>query len=607
MRRNNLFGIAMMLVVAFVIHLQTTQAQTPNQFKYQAVLRDASGNIITSQQKSVVIDILLGSATGTSVFTETHDITTTAQGIINLNIGSINTTGISTINWASNTYFIKITVGGVQMGTSQLLSVPYALHAKSSDYNNLVNKPNIITTPSTPKAGDILYFDGLNWLTLPKGANGKTLRIDNEMPNWAEPGYALPIVNTVVVTDLTTTSAIARGNIISTGFTNITDAGICWAESQNPTINDSKISSGASVGTYLCTIKDLKPNTTYNLRAYATNGAGTNYGHQIVLKTYMTVVFPTVTTAAAINISENAAVSGGNVTETGGGVVTAKGICWGTNQNPTIADNKTIDGDGTGQFSSQMSNLVQGTTYYVRAYASNSSGTGYGSQVNFVTLKTIPTIVTKNVTSISPMGGVSGGTITISGGGTISDKGICWGESENPTVNDNKISAGTGIAAFNSAINMLKPNTTCYVRAYARNEIGLAYGEQKTFKTLDAFYDGFETGFSGTTGGWGITTSNAVEGAYSLYTNIGGSEASLKRTLANSGQISFYAKVLYEADNITFYIDNVAQGSYSNSFWGLQSYPVTSGEHTFKWKSNRQCCPNLAPHDAWIDFIVMPK
>ena len=126
----------------------TLFAQTPGQFKYQAVLRDATGNIIVNQQKTIVIDILKGSTTGTSVFTESHTITTTAQGLINLNIGSVNTTGISLIDWSTDKYFIKLKVEGVEMGTSQLLAVPYALNAKwaeSTDFNKITNKPNIFS------------------------------------------------------------------------------------------------------------------------------------------------------------------------------------------------------------------------------------------------------------------------------------------------------------------------------------------------------------------------------------------------------------------------------------------------------------------------------
>jgi hypothetical protein len=124
--KHLLLGLFALIVV------NTAFSQSPLQFKYQAVLRDASGNIIVSQAKTVIVDILQDSPTGTNVFTETHNVTTTAQGVINLNIGSVNTTGIAAINWATNTFYIKITVDGIVMGTSQLLSVPYALYAKTS-------------------------------------------------------------------------------------------------------------------------------------------------------------------------------------------------------------------------------------------------------------------------------------------------------------------------------------------------------------------------------------------------------------------------------------------------------------------------------------------
>jgi hypothetical protein len=137
----------LILLVAFLA-VNAAFSQSPNQFKYQAVLRDASGNIIASQAKAVEINILQGSATGTSVFTETHNVTTTAQGIINLNIGSVNTTGIAAINWATNTYFIKITVDGVEMGTSQLLSVPYSLNAKNAEnFSGTITKSQITDFP----------------------------------------------------------------------------------------------------------------------------------------------------------------------------------------------------------------------------------------------------------------------------------------------------------------------------------------------------------------------------------------------------------------------------------------------------------------------------
>jgi hypothetical protein len=105
-------------------------SQTPNQFKYQAVLRNADGTIMAEENVTIVISILKSDLT-TSVFYETHNITTTSQGLINLNIGSIE--DLSTIDWTLDEYFIEISINGTVMGTSQLLSVPYALHAKTAE------------------------------------------------------------------------------------------------------------------------------------------------------------------------------------------------------------------------------------------------------------------------------------------------------------------------------------------------------------------------------------------------------------------------------------------------------------------------------------------
>ena len=119
-----------LLLVAILFAVTGILAQTPNQFKYQAVLRNADGTIMAEESVTVDIDILQGSATGTSVFTEQHSVTTTAQGLINLNIGSVS--DMSVVDWSSATYFIEISVNGTEMGTSQLLSVPYAMYAETS-------------------------------------------------------------------------------------------------------------------------------------------------------------------------------------------------------------------------------------------------------------------------------------------------------------------------------------------------------------------------------------------------------------------------------------------------------------------------------------------
>ena len=95
---------------------------------------------------------------------------------------------------------------------------------------------------------------------------------------------------------------------------------------------------------------------------------------------------PTVTTAPIINITQTTATSGGDVNDNGGGIVTTRGICWGTAPNPTISSNTTTnDGTGIGSFTSSIDGLSENTTYYVRAYATNNNGTAYGEELLFYT------------------------------------------------------------------------------------------------------------------------------------------------------------------------------------------------------------------------------
>ena len=122
---------------------------------------------------------------------------------------------------------------------------------------------------------------------------------------------------------------------------------------------------------------------------------------------------PTVTTNAVTNATQTTATCGGNVTSDGGTSVTARGVCWSTSQNPTIADSHTTDGTGTGVFTSYITGLSSNTTYYVRAYATNSEGTAYGEQRTFTTLLSVsaPTVTTNTVTNVTQTTATCGGKV----------------------------------------------------------------------------------------------------------------------------------------------------------------------------------------------------
>jgi uncharacterized protein (TIGR02145 family) len=207
------------------------------------------------------------------------------------------------------------------------------------------------------------------------------------------------------------------------------------------------------------------------------------------------VVIPTLTTTTVTSITTTTASSGGNITSDGGGAVTARGVCWSTTVNPTIANSKTIDGIGIDSFVSSITGLTQATIYHVRAYATNSVGTAYGNDVQFVTGTpvVIPTVTTQAVTGILYDLAYGNATVTSNGGATTTS-GFCWATHTTPTLSDNFNTAVIGSAQYSGGMQFLTPSTLYYVRAYSTNSAGTAYGNQVTFTTLTPAVPSVSTG-----------------------------------------------------------------------------------------------------------------
>jgi uncharacterized protein (TIGR02145 family) len=196
---------------------------------------------------------------------------------------------------------------------------------------------------------------------------------------------------------------------------------------------------------------------------------------------------PVVTTANVTEVTQTGALTGGNITDDGGAEVTARGVCWGSGTKPTISSDKTTDGSGKGSFLSSITGLTPGTVYIARAYATNSAGTGYGEGISFTTRPPfrLPKLTTSAVTDFGSIYAVSGGNITDDGEGT-DVVGVAWSRSENPTFHDENVGTQfSGTGTYSVSINGLSGNTTYYVRAFATNSAGTAYGNQVSFKTAD--------------------------------------------------------------------------------------------------------------------------
>ena len=303
-----------------------------------------------------------------------------------------------------------------------------------------------------------------------------------------DPPAEVATVVTTEVSDITFNTATFTGEITANGGSELLSRGACWSLTENPTIDNSKTIEDAGTGVFTSALTELLPETTYYLRAYATNTVGTSYGAQLEFTTNAAPIeLPTITSTAVTTITHNTANSGGNVTDNGGAVLLAKGVCWSLAINPTTTDAKTTDGPETGAFVSSVTELLPSTTYYLRAYATNSVGTVYGDQIEFTTIAApivLPTISSTALSAISTKTAQSGGDITANGGAAILEKGVCWSLTTSPTTADAKTLNGTGIGPFTSNITNLTPNTTYYLRAYATNSEGTAYGTEMEFTTL---------------------------------------------------------------------------------------------------------------------------
>lgn len=375
---------------------------------------------------------------------------------------------------------------------------PTILNAHTSDQNHTVNISSSLNglTPLTK-----YYIKA--YANTPNGV------IYSEESTFTTVNYILPSLYTLSPTGITPHSVNSGGNISNEGEIGIISArGVCWSNNTNPSLADNHTSDGSGTGVFGSGITGLMPLTTYYLRAYATNDAGTAYGDQ---KTFTTYDYAIVTTAEVTSITNTTAVAGGEVTYNGGTYNVEAGICYNTSPMPTIAGPHKTCTWNPGPFSTELINLQQNTTYYVRAFVTNNAGTTYGEVVSFSTLNAVgATVTTAPVTSITNHSAISGGDVTSEGGGNVTQKGLCWSYLSNPTLSNSWSNDGSGAGPFTSYITGLYSDNKYYVRAYAINEAGVSYGPIRAFYTsenefVEYIYDdnSFETSASFSPGGQG--------------------------------------------------------------------------------------------------------
>ncbi|MEN8122242.1 MAG: hypothetical protein ABFS35_17990 [Bacteroidota bacterium] len=332
------------------------------------------------------------------------------------------------------------------------------------------------------------------------------------------------------ISNITSTTADVSGFVVAEG-SGFSESGIVWATTEAPTIADnSALADKVEKAVYTAQATGLDHLTTYFVRAYSKSTDGTIlYGEDETFETLAHLA--TVSVDDVTDITATTATSGGNVSYDGKADVTAKGLCWSMDPNPAIDSTDvtvTDEGEGTGVFTTDITGLIGGTTYYLRAYATNGIGTSYSDEVSFTTVNGLAVVTTESVTDITKTSAKLAGNALFTGGTDIAERGFYWGTSANPTVADNTIAAGSGLGKFEADLSGLDPGVTYYIRAYAINSNGTAYGEDVQFTTVA---DIWKFWVVGDYNGWDnsdaalylLSTASSPEAeGYVNFTNTGG-------------------------------------------------------------------------------------
>jgi len=262
------------------------------------------------------------------------------------------------------------------LGNQELLSVPYALYSLSSGSSTPGPQGPQGSFPPGAQPGEMNYWNGTTWVSVPPGTRGQFLAFCDGVPTW---GGCLPQVTTSPVTSIAGV-ANTGGNVVSDGGLYVSAKGVVYDTVPSPTLANRYTINGADTGSFTSELGVLISFIPYYIRAYATNRVGTAYGN--VVNFTSTNILPSVITEP-VTFVNGVATSGGNVLSDGGAFITAKGVVYDTLPSPTLSSRFTIDGSDTGSFTCSIRELIVSANYYLRSYATNSVGTAYGNQVTF--------------------------------------------------------------------------------------------------------------------------------------------------------------------------------------------------------------------------------
>ena len=454
---------------------------TAQKLSYQAVVRNNANELVAGATVQVTVSIL--NATGDVQYAESHaNVQTNLNGLLSLMIGDGTPTGTATmadVVWtgASVKTIITLPAGASVTSVTPVNAVPYALYADNVD-------PSVVE-------------DAVTDYIAAHGAGGEA----NVQADWN-------------VTDPTSDAYIQNKPVNVSVFNNnagyITSADIPaqanadWDATSGvaqilnkPTgvsafDNDANYITAADIPAIPTVPSDV---SAFNNDAnYITNTGSCANSVDLCdllekLELLENQIQPImILTGGVTEVTTNSFTVNGKVLTDVTSSVNQRGFVYATGHNPTLSNNSVNNGTGTGEYSFTITGLTAGTTYYVRAFASNDNGTYYGNEVavttTAITPSTIPSVTTIAVTNITVSEATVKGAVTSDGGENVMQRGFVYGTQPNPTTMDASVAYhGTGVGQFSNLIASLVSGETYYVRAFATNSVGTAYGNEISFTT----------------------------------------------------------------------------------------------------------------------------
>ncbi len=316
-------------------------------------------------------------------------------------------------------------------------------------------------------------------------------------------GVSEPVVMTYSANNISSTTATSGGIVISNGGYAVTARGVCWNTTGDPDLADDHTTNGTGLGEFTSNLTNLIPNTSYYVRAYATNSLGTGYGMEITFTTFTPQIF----------VSTSSLPDFGDVE-----VGTYSTVQYYTVSGEYLIDDITIDAPADFEislttesdeivnkkgnnrdFASQIilsptAGSIPTTTIYVRfnpstqsTYSGDISHGSTSAVTENVAVSgtgiTLPIVTTATLSNITSTTAIGGGEVTGDGGSSVIARGVCWNTTGDPDLTDDHTTDGSEIGTFTSDLTDLTPDTFYYVRAYATNDVGTIYGNELTFTT----------------------------------------------------------------------------------------------------------------------------